>query len=320
MTLVKSTRSYVLAASTVFGFAAVTACGFTQSSVTQALPGAARTKATVVVGSKNFSEQIIIGEMTIDLLQAAGYPVKSELNLGSTTIVRKALQSGQINLYWEYTGTALADFFHVKRTITNPVQAYQLAKKYDAKNNLVWLQPAPLNDTFTIMMRAKQAEQLGIHTIGQLASYVQSHPSEFKFGTDEEFAVRPDGLSGLQQAYHFKFPGSNVVVMDSGLVYQALRDNKVQVAMGFSTNGAIKAFGLVNLTDDKHFFPVYNVCPVVSRSILNSDPGIRPILTKLASKLTTNAMINLSYQVDIQHQDPQTVARRWLIQEGLLKN
>jgi len=277
------------------------------------------TKATVVVGSKNFTEQLLFGYMTLDVLQAAGYPVKNDLNLGSTTIARQALQSGQIGLYWEYTGTALTSFFHVQKVVTDPQQAYKLVKAADAKNNLDWLMPTPLNDTYTIMMKKTQADKLGIHSISQLGTYVAAHPSALKFATDEEFAVRPDGIPGIEQAYNFKFPANQIAVMDSGLVYQALKDNQAQVGVGFSTDGAIKAFGLENLTDDKSFFPVYNAAPVVRQSLLQSDPGIEPILNQLSSKLTTDAMIQLSYEVDIQHQNAQTVAKNWLVQQGLLK-
>jgi osmoprotectant transport system substrate-binding protein len=257
--------------------------------------------------------------MTLDVLKAAGYPVKSDLGLGSTTIARNALLNGQIGMYWEYTGTALTSFFHVTSTISNPQKAYQLVKADDAKNNLVWLNPTPLNDTYTIMMQKTQADKLGIHTLSDLASYVKAHPTALKFASDNEFAVRPDGIGGVEKKYGFTFPSSQVVVMNSGLIYQALKNNQAQVGVGFSTNGSIKAFGLVNLVDNKHFFPVYNAAPVVRSSLLKSDPGIKPILNNLSAKLTTNAMIELSYQVDIQHKAVQTVAHDWLVQQGLLK-
>jgi osmoprotectant transport system substrate-binding protein len=293
------------------------ACGTSSAKPSSSTTNGA--KATIVVGSKNFTEQILFGNMTLDVLKAAGYPVKNDLGLGSTTIARGALLSGQINMYWEYTGTALVDFFHITKTITSPHKVWEVVKAADAKNHLTWLNPTPLNDTYTLMMRKSQANRLHIHTISELGKYVTAHPTALKFGSGNEFAVRPDGIGGVEKKYSFKFPSGEVVVMSSGLVYQALKDNQVQVGVGFSTDGEIKALGLTNLVDNKHFFPIYNAAPVVRNSVLKSDPGIKPILNNLSAKLTTASMIHLSYEVDIQHKSVQTVAHNWLVQQGLLK-
>jgi osmoprotectant transport system substrate-binding protein len=291
--------------------AAVAGCGSTSST--------AGGKPTIVVGSKNFTENILLGDMTVDLLKQAGYPVENKTDLGGTTVNREALKSGQISLYWEYTGTALVDFDHVDKRIANPQAVYDIVKKDDAKIGLVWLKPAPLNDTYSIMLRQSTANRLDIHTISQWAHYINTHPGAVKFASDNEFAVRPDGLPGVEKMYHFTLPSSQVVLMDSGLVYTALKDKKVSAAMGFTTNGAIEAYHLVNLTDNKKFFPVYNPAPVVRKQILHDYPKMSSILGKLAPKLTTNVMIHLTNEVDLQHKLTQTVAQNWLSKEGLLK-
>ncbi len=277
-------------------------------------------KPTIVVGSKNFTENILLGDMTVDLLKQAGYPVENKTDLGGTTENRQALKSGQISLYWEYTGTALVDFDHVVKRIPNPAKVYDIVKKDDAKLGLVWLKRAPLNDTYSIMVRQSWATRTHVHTISQWAHYINTHPGAVKFASDNEFAVRPDGLPGVEKAYHFLLPSSQVVVMNSGLVYLALKDKKVNAAMGFSTNGAIEAYHLINLQDNKGFFPVYNPAPVVRKQILQDYPGMKKILGKLAPKLTTNTMIHLTNEVDLQHKPAQTVATDWLKQEGLLKS
>lgn len=279
----------------------------------------AGSKPTIVVGSKNFSENILLGDMTVALLKQAGYPVQNKTDLGGTTVNRQALQSGQISLYWEYTGTALVDFNHVNKRIANPQQVFNIVKKDDAKLGLVWLQRAPLNDTYSVMVRRSWEAKTGVHTLSQWARYINSHPGSVKFASGNEFSVRTDGLPGLEKTYHFSLPTSQVAIMNSGLVYNALKDKKVNAAVGFTTNGAIGAYHLVNLQDNKHFFPVYNPAPVVRKPILQAYPGIKKLLAKLSPKLTTNVMIKLTNEVDLQHKAAKTVATNWLKQEGLLK-
>lgn len=281
--------------------------------------GSGGSKPTIVVGSKNFTENILLGDMTVDMLRQAGYQVQNKTDLGGTTENRQALKSGQISLYWEYTGTALVDFDHVNKRIANPQKVFNIVKQADAKVGLVWLQRAPLNDTYSIMVRQSWANQHHVHTISQWAAYIKAHPGAVKFGSDQEFAVRPDGLPGVEKMYGFNLPSSQVDLMNSGLVYQALKDKKVTAAMGFTTNGAIKAYHLVNLQDNKGFFPVYNAAPVVRQQILKDYPKIKTILAKLAPKLTTNTMISLTNQVDLQHKSARAVAKTWLKKEGLLK-
>ena len=139
-------------------------------------------------------------------------------------------------------------------------------------------------------------------------------------GVDAEFSVRPDGLPGLEETYGFSFPAGNVKTMDLGITYKALRDGEVDIAMGFATDGRIKAFELVNLEDDKQFFPVYNPAPVVRKEVMEQYPEIADVLKKISAKLDTETMTNLNYQVDIEEKEPVDVAREWLEAEGLIGN
>ncbi len=276
-------------------------------------------KGPITVGSKEFTEELLLGKITILSLKDAGFSVVDKTGLGGTKISREALLKNEIDMYWEYTGTALLTFLGHEKAITDPEVCYKTVKKEDAKNGIVWLQMAPLNDTYTLMMTQKEGKEKGIKTISDLASYVNSHPNELKLGTDHEFYARPDGIKGLQKVYGFEFPESKVITLDWGLVYKALKDGQVDVAMGFATDGRVGAYNLFNLVDDKKFFPVYNPAPNVRKEIMDKYPEISKILGKIASKLDNSTMISLNKKVDVDEQPVEKVAMDWLKTEGLIK-
>lgn len=291
----------------------------TEGTETQEQPPAGEeTKGPVTVGSKEFTEQLILGQIALLALENAGFEVVDQTGLQGTDAVRSALENGDIDLYWEYTGTAWINALGHDEPITDSEEAYQQVKEEDAANGLVWLPYAPFDNTYTLMMRRADAEELGIKTISDLAAYVNAHPDEITFATDHEFYARPDGFPGLEELYGFQFPRDKVLTMDPGLTYQALRDGQVQVAMGFATDGRIEAYEFVNLEDDQHFFPVYNPAPVVRQEVLEKWPEIEEVLGEIGPQLDTETMINLNYQVDIEEKEPADVARAWLTEKGLI--
>ncbi len=273
----------------------------------------------IVVGGKNFTEQYILPELAKLLLEKAGFEVDMQTGVG-TSVARRSLENDQMDLYYEYTGTAYTVFYKEKdlEVMTDPQKVYEWVKKKDTQKDLVWLKPVAFNNTYTMLMREEQAKKLGIESIGDLSDYINEHPDELVVGVNAEFWERPDGLKALMTHYGFRLPYNKVRKMDSGLVYKALRDKNVDVSMGFATDGRIDAFGFFILDDDKNFFPVYNPAPVVRKEVLEKNPKVEEVLNSLADKLTTKEMQKLNAAVDVEHKKVSTVAREWLEKNGLL--
>lgn len=273
---------------------------------------------TIRVASKAWTEQLILGNMLLQLLEANGYPVEDRTGLGESPVIRPALHAGEVDVYWEYTGTTLMTLMGHEQ-IAESEKAYKLVKEWDKKeNNVVWLDYASANNTYTLMMRKEHAKELGVETISDLADYINEHPNEIRLATDVEFLERVDGIPGLEKEYGFKFNRDNVTTMAIGLTYGALKDKKVDVAMGFATDGRIPAFGFINLKDDKGFFPVYNPAPVIRQEILDAYPELPDLINKLPPLLDNATLANLNKSVDLDQKEPEEVAEQFLKENGLL--
>ncbi|CAN2040352.1 Glycine-betaine-binding protein [Candidatus Magnetomoraceae bacterium gMMP-15] len=273
----------------------------------------------LVVGSKEFTEQRILGNIMIVLLEKNGFECVDKTGLGGTLVARKALENKQIDIYMEYTGTALVTFLKHKETITDPQKCFEVVKTEDLeKNGMVWLSYMAFNNTYCLMMRSEESKKTGIKTLSDLAKYVNTNPKAISFGLNAEFYARPDGYKPLQKAYGFKFRRKKIVKMQSGLLYKALKDGQIQVGLGFATDGRIKGFNLVVLEDDKKFFPVYNPAPVVKKEAAKKYPELEEIFKKLGEKLNTEVMTSLNYQVDIEHKNMKEAATEWLKSAGLI--
>jgi len=283
-----------------------------------ALPSMAAEKK-IIVGGKNFTEQYLLPEMAKALLEKNGFEVELKTGL-PTNMARKAVLTGEVDFYYEYTGTAYTVFFKQDdpEIMSDPQAVYQWVKKEDAGEDLVWLTPVKMNNTYTLMMKKAQAENLGISSISDLAAYVDKNPEDLIVGVGTEFWNRPDGFKKLAKVYGLNVPFGNIKKMSDGLAYQALKDGQVDVGMGFATDGRIAAFGFVNLEDDKNFFPVYNPAPVVREEALKKYPEIEKILKPLAESLGTAEMQNMNKAVDVEHESESDVARSWLKEKGLL--
>jgi osmoprotectant transport system substrate-binding protein len=269
---------------------------------------------SVKVGSKSFTEELILGELYAQSLETAGLRVTRKLSLGTTDIAMAALQRGEIDLYPEYTGTALLTVLHLPPE-SDPKRSYLSVKNaYATKYGLVWLDPAPMNDTQAL---ATTREVAGRYALGKLSD-LAAKANELRLGAVPEFLTRPDGLPGLQKRYGgFRFKA--VKTVDNGLKYQALEHGDVDVIIAFSTEGQLKADSLVMLEDDKHLFPSYAVAPVVRKATLDAKPSLAAPLNKLSALLTNDVMQNLNLQVDgKQKREPADVARDFLKQNGLV--
>jgi osmoprotectant transport system substrate-binding protein len=279
-----------------------------------ALPLAAGAQ-TLVVGGKNFTEQQIMAEMTTQLLKAKGFTVDKRAGLG-TAPLRQAQEAGQVDLYWEYTGTSLITFNKVTDKL-DAAATYAKVKELDAAKGLVWLNPSKANNTYALAMRKPDAEAKGLKTLSDLAAKLKGGMTA-KFGCNAEFYARPDGLGPLQTAYGFEFGRENVVRMDTGLVYQALRDSQVDVGLVFATDGRVPAFNFVILTDDKGYFPTYAMTPVVRKETLDKNPKLAEILNALSAKLDDATMARLNASVDVDKKSVEEVASGFLKDQALI--
>lgn len=267
------------------------------------------------VGSKDFTEEFVLGEMYALVLENSGLEVERKFNLGGTPVAQTALETNQIDLYPEYTGTALLTV--LKLPVNSDRQAVYdtVAKEYKEKFNLVWLDPAPMNNTQALAMTQEGAQKYGIKTISDLVAKA----SQLTIVTTPEFQEREDGLPGLKRVYG-DFDFKKLTPVDAGLRYEALIKGEADVVEAFGTDGQISAYNLVVLEDDKGLFPPYQVAPIVRQEALDANPAIRDVLNALAPKLTDDTMRRLNNEVDGNKREPLDVAKEFLTQEGLLKS
>ena len=271
---------------------------------------------TIVVGGKAFTEQQIMTAMTVELLKAKGFSPKRKAGMGSAA-VRSALENGQVDVYWEYTGTGLGVFNKITDKFASAEETYKRIKEVDAAKGLVWLNMSQVNNTYGFAMNRDQAQKLNIVTMSDLAKAVKGG-AKLTFASNAEFYARPDGLPGWQTAYGFEFDRDNVKRMDTGLVYSALKDRQVDVGVVFATDGRIPAFNFVVLKDDKHYAPWYNLTPVVRKEILDKNPKIADALNALSAKLNDETMAKLNASVDVDKKTVEEVASGFLKSNGLI--
>jgi len=288
-------------------------------------------KPTVTVGSKDFTEQILVNEMLAQLLDNAGYKVERQLNLGGTNVVHEALVNGEVDTYVEYTGTGLIAILGQDLPAGTPISGtptadasgtptagddavYDIVKReYQEQFDLVWLDPLGFNNTYVLAMTKEKATELGITSISDLIE----HSVDLTFGGTQEFLTRPDGLPGLMKAYPgLKFDEARG--LDPGLTYQAVDEGDVDVISAFATDGRIPALGLATLTDDQGFFPPYFAAPVVRQDLLDDDPAVAVVLNQLAGKIDDATMAGLNAKVDVDGEEVEDVARSFLEEQGLV--
>ena len=274
------------------------------------------TAASLVVGGKGFTEQLLLAEITGQYLTAKGYPVELKTGMG-TSLVREALENKQVDLYWEYTGTAFLNF-HKNKFANQPAdEIYEAVKTKDAEIGIVWLNPSDANNTYALAVRKEDAEAKGLRSLEDLAAKLNAG-EELTFGCNIEFYKRDDGLKPLQEAYGFEFPRSDVKRMETGLVYKALKDGDVDVGLVFATDGRIPAFDFVVLEDTKNYFPAYAITPTVRKETLEANPDLADHLNTLSGLFDDATMSALNAEVDVEKKSVSEVAQNFLRTKGLL--
>lgn len=261
----------------------------------------------VRIGSKNFSEQVLLAEIVAQGLEQKGVRVDRRLNLGGTFVCHRALTAGELDLYPEYTGTAFTAIL-ARKPVSDPAGVREaVAREYARRWALIWSPPLGFENTFALIMRGPEARRLGIRTISDLSA----HADKLRPGFGYEFLEREDGFPGLSRSYGLKF-GLRPVQMDLGLLYPALRTGKVDVIAGNSTDGLITAFDAIVLEDDRRYFPPYEAAFVVRGAVWRSNAAVREVLGRLAGRIDAAAMRRLNAALDRDKRRPEEVAREFL--------
>jgi osmoprotectant transport system substrate-binding protein len=269
----------------------------------------------IVIGSKNFTESLILAELLAQQIQAhTSLRVERRFYLAGTYICHQAILAGRIDLYPEYTGTALTAI--LKQTAGGDKEAvYQRVKsEYEHRLGLTLGPSLGFNDTFAMEVRGEDARRLNLKTLSQAAAFTP----QWRAGFGYEFMERPDGYRGLAATYGLRFTEAPRV-MDLGLLARALKDHQIDLAAGNTTDGLIPALDLSVLEDDRHYFPPYEAVPVIREQAIQQHPELTQLLAVLAGKISNEEMQQLNYAVDGQHRDPRDVVHEFLRQKGLVQ-
>jgi len=271
----------------------------------------------VSVGSKEFDEQLVLGQLTIKMMCAAGADVKDETNTKGSTQTRKKLIDGVTDVVWEYTGTGWINYLGHDKPITDPQAQYDAVKKEDlAKNKLLWGPLAPFNNTYAFAVTDEFAKKNNLKTHSDMAAYIKKNPSA-TVCVESEFAARPDGYPGFKKAYGIT--GGKLKSLGTGVVYTQLDKGNCDFGEIFTTDGRLAALGLTVLDDDKGYFPLYNGVPVTRADFDKQHPQMLKVLEPLAKVLTTDTMTNLNKKISSDGEPADKIAEDFLKEKGFLK-
>lgn len=276
---------------------------------------------SISVGSKEFNEQLLLGQIAILALEDAGFDVGDETGIQGTNNVRAALESGEIDLYWEYTGTGWNEILghEVTDASTDPAELAEQVATEDLANGIVWLDRAEANNTYAIAAAADTAAELGVSTMSDYAELANRDPDAASLCAAEEFLDRPDGWPAVESTYGFELPDGAVSEMDLGVIYTRLpQADPCNFGEVFATDGRIEGNDLVVMEDDQSVFVAYNISMTVREDLLDESPEIADIMNPIIALLTNEKMLELNTRVDVGAEDPEDVARDFLEQEGLI--
>lgn len=281
--------------------------------------GAAGQKLTV--GSKNFTEQLILGKIAVLTAQASGFDAVDMTNIPGSQPARKMLVNGGADVEWEYTGTAWLTYMGESESIADPEKMWSAVHDADLKNGLTWGEASPLNNTYALAVRADYAKQ---HNLTKLSDIANLPESDRTMCVEAEFNSRSDGLNGMLKTYDMPrgsgVPDGNISIMDTGTVYTATAEGDCNFGEVFTTDGRINSLNLTVLEDDRAYFPAYNAAAVFSTETLKKYPGLEENFNKVSKALNNDVMRELNYKVDVEGQDPANVAYDWMVKEGFVKS
>lgn len=276
--------------------------------------------AEITVGSKDFDEQLILGYISLHLLEDAGADVTDEIDLGSTFAAREALTGGEIDHYWDYTGTAWIEFYEEDEPIPDREEQYEAVREREVGEGLYWLDPSPFNNTYGIALAQETYEEHGTETISDLGELLEEDPDAATLCVESEFESRSDGLPGLEEHYGFEFPTDNINILDTGVIYGATADrDPCNFGEVFTTDGRIAALDLEVLEDDESFFPLYNVSPIFTEEIYEQyGEQLMEMYQPVTEALDNETMSELNARVSAEEELPEDVARDFLEENGFI--
>ncbi len=278
--------------------------------------------ADFTVGSKDFTEQLVLGYITVGALEAAGASVNDQVGLAGTDAARAALVEGEIDMYWEYTGTVWINHLGNTDPIPDPQEQYDEAKAQDEEENgITMLDRAPFNNTYALAVRSEAYEDLGVENLSDIGTLIEERPEEATVCVESEFNSRDDGLPGMEEEYGYEFPGDNVSLFDTGVVYDRTdAGDPCNFGEVFETDGRIAALDLTLIEDDAGFFPVYNPALNLRQETFDEyGEQLGEVFNPIAAALNTETMAGLNARVDVDGELPEDVAEDWLTEEGFIE-
>lgn len=269
----------------------------------------------IVVGSKNYTENMVLGSIFAQLIEArTDLKVEYKENLGGTMVCFEALKNGQLDIYPEYTGTALTALLNLD-VINDADKVYGIVKdEFDKKFDIKWMAPLGLNNTYAVVVKEDFANENNINKVSDLVSFAKA----LVFGAEHEFFDRQDGYDGMVEAYGLEFKGTPVK-MDIAMKYQAVSQGNIDVTDAFSTDGQLITFKLMVLEDDKNFFPPYYAAPIIRKEVLQKHPELENILLELENKISDDKMQEMNYKVESENVSIKDIAMEFLVSEGLIE-
>ncbi len=276
----------------------------------------AQEEPPIVVSSKTFVEALIMGNMTLQLLEARGFPVEDEIGLGEVATMRPAITGGQVDLYWEYTGTVLMTVMDAEPQADSQAVFEEVRAWDEEENNLVWLDYAPANNTHVLFVAPDLAQGEGLESISDLGALLEEE--DLRLALPTEWYERKDGLEYFEEHYGLEFPRDSLQFVELGLAYQAVNQDEAEVGIGDATDARLAEFDLVVLEDDQGFFPAYNPAPVVRAEILEAYPELPAVMEELSRLLDEETLTRLNYQVAVEDKQPEEVAHEFLLEQGLI--
>ncbi|MFJ5916639.1 glycine betaine ABC transporter substrate-binding protein [Streptomyces ardesiacus] len=275
--------------------------------------------ASLTVTSKEFTEQLVLGAIMGIAFEAAGAEVLDRTGIQGSVGTRAAVENGDADATYEYTGTAWITYLGNSKPIPNPEQQWEAVKKADAKKGLTWLPPARLNNTYALAMNQANYKKYRTKNLSQVAELAKSDPGAVTLCVEGEFANRADGLPGLEKAYGMSLPAGNITQMDTGIIYTQTAKGACTYGEVYTTDGRIKSMNLVVMEDDRKFFPNYNAAPMVRTATLKKWPAIASVLDPVTKALTNDVARTLNAKVDVDGEDPHQVALDWMKEKGFVK-
>jgi osmoprotectant transport system substrate-binding protein len=275
------------------------------------------------IGTKNFTEQYIVGNLMALLLEDRGFDVRLKTGM-SSTVLREAMENGSLDLCMDYTGTQWLSYTGHEFKGESPEEMYEKTLLDDAERGLIWLEPIWCNNTYAIAVTREFSEKNNIKTLSDFAAYVNEKGGDVPFASDFEFYARPDGILGLQVHYGFAFKPDKVVTVLPGLTFEYLAQGRSVAAMVFGTDASVVKYNWVVLQDDKHFWPPYDLAPYLRKEVLDANPELEVVLNELVGAFPSDPagaraeMTQLNAKVDNEMKEPEEVAEQWLKDKGLI--